>query len=124
MLDMLQARFKNRLTVLDKKGVAQDDWNAGKIEILAVQYQRGGAGLSLQHGGRSMCFIEPTYRADDYEQACARLGPLRQLQSGYQRTVNIFHVLARGTEDRRVFNVPKTKIELQDLVIEMLNAPA
>ena len=119
-LQMLQKKFGKRLRELDKKGQAQADWNDGKIEILACQYQRGGMGLSLQHGGRNMCFIEPTYRADDYEQAIERLGPLRQFQSGYKRTVNLFRIVAHGTHDSDVYQKLAAKIDLQDYSIDLL----
>ena len=119
-LQLLQKKFKKRIRELDKAGAAMADWNAGKVEILACQYQRGGMGISLQHGGRNVCFIEPTYRADDYEQAIERLGPMRQMQSGYNRTVNVFRVVARGTEDMAVYEKVAGKITLQDLIVDLL----
>ncbi len=119
-LDLLKKRFKNKLVELDKNGVVQANWNAGKIKLLAIQYQRGSMGLSLQHGGRSMIFIEPTYRADDWEQAIERAGPLRQLQSGYNRAVNVYRVMARGTLDADIYHKVENKMELQDLVVSLL----
>ena len=119
-LQMLQKKFGKRLRELDKKGRAQEDWNNGKIEILACQYQRGGMGLSLQHGGRNICLIEPTFKADDYEQAIERLGPLRQMQSGYNRTVNLFRVIAHNTHDLHVYKKLAAKINLQDYAVDLL----
>ena len=119
-LDQLRKKFKSRLTELDDEGRVQDAWNAGKVELLALQYSRGGFGLSLQHGGRNIALLTPTYRADDYEQVIARLGPLRQKQSGYNRAVNVFRILASGTIDREVFRKVADKIELQDLVVDLL----
>lgn len=119
-LDLLKKRFKNRLVELDKAGAAQTAWNAGKIEILAIQYQRGSMGLSLQHGGRSMIFIEPTYRADDWEQAIERAGPLRQMQSGYNRAVNVYRIMAHKTLDASIYDKVQQKMELQDLMVQLL----
>jgi hypothetical protein len=119
-LEILAKKFGKRLVTLDKGGKAQDDWNAGKIEILAVQYQRGSLALSLQHGGRNICFVEPTYRADDYEQAIERAGPLRQMQSGYKRSVNVYRVFARGTAEKRITEATIAKMSLQEKVVEML----
>lgn len=119
-LDLLKKRFKNRLVELDKNGVAQANWNAGKIEILAIQYQRGSMGLSLQHGGRSMIFIEPTYRADDWEQAIERAGPLRQMQSGYNRVVNVYRIMAHNTLDASIYDKVQQKMQLQDLMVQLL----
>lgn len=118
--EMLKQRFKNRLVVLDKGGEAQNAWNAGKVEILACQYQRGGLGLSLQHGGRNLCMYEPTYWADLYEQAIERLGPLRQMQSGYDRTVNVFRICATDSVDVDIYDKVAAKIDLQDFAVELL----
>lgn len=121
-VDALKKRFGSRLRELDSAGVAQTDWNAGKVEILACQYQRGGMGLNLQHGGRNICFIEPTYRADDYEQAIERLGPMRQMQAGYSRTVNVFRIKAVNTVDSDIYEKLAGKINLQDHMVAILRA--
>jgi hypothetical protein len=112
-LQMLRARFKKRLRELDSNGKAQDDWNAGKVELFAIQYRAGSLGLSLQHGGRNICLMTPTYAADDYAQVLERLGPMRQAQSGYNRAVHVFRLHAAGTEDSRVFDVAVGKLEAE-----------
>jgi hypothetical protein len=119
-VDILKKKFGKRLVELDKEGKVQDDWNEGKIEILAIQYQRGSLGLSLQHGGRNICFVEPTYRADDYEQAIERAGPLRQMQSGYNRVVNLYRVFTRGTAEERITQATLDKVSLQDLIVGLI----
>lgn len=120
-LEQLKKKFKNRLVELDKDGRAQDAWNAGKIELLAFQYKRGAMGLSLQHGGRNICLFAPTFVADDYAQVLERLGPLRQMQSGYNRVVNVFRIHAANTEDSRVYGVAEKKITAEQALIEMMN---
>lgn len=119
-LEQLRRRFKKRLVELDKNGKAQDAWNAGKVEILALQYRRGSMGLSLQHGGRNIYLMTPTFIADDYAQVLERLGPLRQMQSGYNRVVNVFRCIARNTEDARVFAVAEGKIALETALVELI----
>lgn len=119
-LDQLKKKFKKRLVELDKAGRAQDAWNAGKVEILAIQYRRGSMGLSLQHGGRNICLIAPTFIADDYAQVLERLGPLRQMQSGYNRVVNVFRIFAEKTEDERVYSVAEGKITAEQALIDMV----
>ncbi len=121
-LALLRRRFKERLRELDDRGQAQDDWNAGNIEILALQYQSGGVGLSLQHGGRNICLLEPTYRADDMAQVLERLGPMRQMQSGYNRAVNVFRVLAAGTVDRMIMDKVAAKQNLESLLIDLIQS--
>lgn len=119
-LEQMKRRFKGRLRELDAKGQAQDDWNAGKVEILALQYSKGSMGLSLQHGGRNICLLTPTYKADDYVQVLERLGPLRQMQSGYKRAVNVFRILASATVDRKVFDVVQDKQDVERAMVELL----
>jgi SNF2 family DNA or RNA helicase len=119
-LEMLRAKFKKRLRELDSEGKAQDDWNAGKVEILALQYSSGSLGLSLQHGGRNICLLTPTYRADDYAQILERLGPLRQMQSGYQRTVNVFRIMAADTSDSKVFDVAIGKLSAEQAYYDFI----
>jgi len=121
-LAQLRRRFKKRLVELDKDGKAQDLWNAGKVEILALQYRRGAMGLSLQHGGRNIYLMTPTFIADDYAQVLERLGPLRQMQSGYHRVVNVFRAITRNSEDQRVFAVAEGKLALEAALIEMLHS--
>ncbi len=121
-LDQLKKRFKDRVRELDKNGVAQEDWNAGKVEILALQYRRGSMGLSLQHGGRNICLLTPTYRSDDYYQVLERLGPLRQMQSGYNRTVNVFRLIARGTIDSDVLKIVEEKQANESAVVRLIQA--
>lgn len=121
-LELMQRKFKTRLRTLDKRGKEQDRWNEGKTEILAIQYQQGAEGLSLQHGGRNICFIEPTHWADKYAQAIERLGPIRQMQSGYQRNVNVFRILTDKTEDRRVFDNTAAKLTEQDQAVDFLRS--
>ena len=120
-LAMLQRKFKKRLRTLDKAGKVQDEWNAGKIEILAIQYAEGAYGLNLQHGGRNICMFSPTYIADHYAQIIERLGPLRQMQSGYNRVVNVFRLIAHNTEDMRVYGVAEGKISAEQALIEFMN---
>jgi hypothetical protein len=119
-LHQLRKKFKGRLRELDAKGQAQADWNAGKIEILALQYASGSMGLSLQHGGRNICLLTPTYIADHYSQILERLGPLRQMQSGYNRVVNVFRVHAAATEDSRVFDVAIGKLSWEQAMISFI----
>jgi SNF2 family DNA or RNA helicase len=119
-LEQLKRRFKKRLVELDKNGRAQDLWNAGKVEILALQYRKGAMGLSLQHGGRNIYLMTPTFIADDYAQVLERLGPLRQMQSGYNRVVNVFRCISRKSEDARVFAVAEGKIALETALVEMI----
>lgn len=118
----LRKKFKDRIAFINDENFDETmrRWDAGELELLAFQYAKGAYGLSLQHGGRNIAFLEPTYIADHYEQAIERIGPMRQAQSGYERTVNVVDITAVGTEDARVFDVAKGKISLQDAITSMM----
>lgn len=123
----LKAKFKDQVELIDSSNFnrVQDTWNAGRLRILAFQYERGAYGLSLQHGGRNICFAEPTYISDHYSQAIERIGPMRQAQSGYNRSVNVFQLCAENTHDSRVFDVALGKISVeQALTLAVRDASA
>jgi SNF2 family DNA or RNA helicase len=48
------------------------------------------------------------------------LGPLRQMQSGYDRVVNVFRIIANNTEDERVFAVAEGKIDMETAITRMI----
>ena len=50
-----------------------DDWNAGKLPVLALHPASGGHGLNLQHGGSRMAWISPTWSAELWDQTIARI---------------------------------------------------
>lgn len=77
----------------------EDDWNAGKIKMLVVHPASCGHGLSLQHGGCDVAFYGTGWNAELYEQVIERIGPMRQMQSGYDRVVTVYRLLASGTLD-------------------------
>lgn len=74
-------------------------WNRGEIEMLLLQPASVGHGVSLQHGGRNLCFYNQLFDWELASQVAERLGPVRQLQSGYDRVVRQFHIVATNTYD-------------------------
>jgi SNF2-related domain len=92
----------------------EDDWNAGKIKLLAVQPGGAGHGLNLQHGGRNIAVFTPTWDLELADQVLARLGPVRQEQAGYRRTVRIFLMQARATVDVEAYERIETKASVQN----------
>lgn len=85
------------------KGKAEEDlWNAGKLPIMLVHPKSAGHGLSLQHGGRAVAFFTNTWDLELRLQVLERIGPARQLLSGYDRAVLVYDILANNTMDDNV----------------------
>lgn len=105
---------------LDKDPQTVKDWNAGKIPVLFAHPASAGHGLSLQHGGNILAFFSVNWNLEEHQQIIERIGPMRQFQSGYDRPVYIYYILARGTVDRLVMDRLRTKREVQDLLMEAM----
>lgn len=95
----------------------QDDWNAGKIPLMAAQPASCGHGVDLQHGGRAICFFTQTWDLELREQIIERLGPMRQLQAGYGRAVLVYDLLTRNTIDEEALERTTSKCSVQDALL-------
>lgn len=85
------------------KGKADEDlWNSGKLPMMLVHPKSAGHGLSLQHGGRAVAFFTNTWDLELRLQVLERIGPARQLLSGYDRVVLVYDILANNTMDDNV----------------------
>lgn len=96
------------------------DWNAGKIPVLFAHPQSAGHGLNLQDGGNILVFFSQDWNLENRLQILERIGPVRQLQAGYDRNVFIHNILARDTVDELVLARVETKREVQDILLEAL----
>jgi len=115
-LERLKKRFPKARVLRGDADVR--DWNEGRIEMLLAQPASAGHGLSLQHGGCDLAFFSPLFDAELYEQARARLGPLRQMQSGYKRVVTEYHLLTDETIDAEVLDDTTGKLRDQNAVMD------
>lgn len=107
--------------VLDKQPNTIRDWNAGRIPILFAHPASAGHGLSLQDGGNIIAFFSLDWNLENHLQIVERIGPTRQMQSGYDRPVFIYYILARDTVDDMILTRLKTKREVQDILLEAMN---
>lgn len=78
------------------------DWNAGRVPLLFAHPKSAGHGLNLQHGGNILVYFGQDWNLEDHEQILERLGPTRQKQSGYDRPVYVYYIMARETLDATV----------------------
>jgi SNF2 family DNA or RNA helicase len=96
--------------VLDANPRTIKDWNEGRVQLLFAHPASAGHGISLQHGGNIIVFA----------QIIERIGPTRQAQSGYDRPVFVYHIVASGTIDETVLERLSSKREIQDLLLEKM----
>ena len=71
-----------------------EDWNAGRLPLLAFHPASAGHGLNLQHGGSRMAWLSPTWSAELHDQAIARI-----YRPGQARHVTIHVCVAADTVD-------------------------
>lgn len=117
------ARLKKRFPQgreLDKNAQTIKDWNAGKIPLLFVHPASAGHGLSLQHGGNILVFFSVNWNLEEHQQVIERIGPVRQMQSGYDRPVFVYYILAENTIDEVVLERLRSKGEVQDLLMKAM----
>jgi SNF2 family DNA or RNA helicase len=96
---------------------AEDDWNAGRVEMLLLHPQSAAHGVNLQHGGRCMVFFAHMWDLELRLQAIERIGPTRQAQSGYNRAVLIYNLVAQNTMDEVVLDRLDGKKSVQDALM-------
>lgn len=102
---------------LDKNDSTIDEWNKGNIPILFAHPASAGHGLNLQHGGNILCFFSIDWNLENHEQIIERVGPTRQMQSGYKRNVFIYYLIAQGTIEEQVLMRLRKKASVQEALM-------
>jgi len=103
---------------LDHKPATLRAWNRGEIPILVTHPASAGHGLNMQDGGHRLVFFGHWWSLEEYLQIIERIGPVRQRQSGYNRSVFITNIVARYTLDELVLERRESKHELQRLLMK------
>lgn len=113
--ERIKKRFKHARVLKTKKD--EDDWNEGKISMLLAHPQSAGHGLNLQYGGHHIVFFTDFWNLELRLQIIERIGPVRQMQAGFNRPVYIYEILARNTIDELVAERHQSKATVQDLLM-------
>lgn len=95
----------------------EDDWNAGKIDILLAHPASCAYGLNLQNGGHHAIWFGLTWSLEQYEQANKRLH-----RQGQKYPVVIHHLVVQGGMDEDVMNALHCKGDTQDALMSALKA--
>jgi SNF2 family DNA or RNA helicase len=96
------------------------DWNAGWVPMLLVHPDSAGHGLNLQEGSNILVDYSSSWNLEHDQQVIERIGPMRQYQSGLDRPVYRYRIMARGTVDYLVKERRETKRSVQAILMEAM----
>lgn len=118
-LARIQAALKGSgLIVKELKGPQEeDDWNAGKIDVLLAHPASAAYGLNLQQGGNHVIWFGLNWSLELYQQANKRLH-----RQGQTEKVIIHHLVVEGGVDSDVMDALEDKSGTQDRLMEALKA--
>lgn len=112
------------LSALEKSGLSvrvykdareENDWNAGKIDILLAQPSSCGYGLNLQDGGHHIIWFGLTWNLEEYQQANKRLH-----RQGQQFPVIIHRLITQHGTDEDVVHSLESKDSVQESLLTAL----
>lgn len=109
---------------LDSNPKTEDDWRAGKIPILLAHPASAGHGLNLQDGGNILVYFSHDWNLENRLQILERIGPVRQLQSGYDRPCFVYNIIAEDTVDELVLERIATKDSVQNILLRAMKRNA
>lgn len=113
---LLEALNATHLTVKVYEGKEQEDeWNAGKIDLLLVQPASCGYGLNLQDGGRFVIWFGLTDSLELYLQTIKRLH-----RQGQTLPVTVIRLIVEGGTDEDVLASLGEKNNSQECLLEAL----
>lgn len=113
-LGRIQKRFPFARVIKTQQD--EDDWNEGRITLALGHYQSMGHGLNLQFGGHRLVRYTRWWDSELDDQFSARIGPVRQIQSGFDRPVYEYDIVARDTLDEDLQYRHIAKAEVQDIL--------
>ena len=121
-LERLRKAFPKILSIDGRCGAKEADdlieqWNAGKLPLLAVQPQSLSHGINMQAGpGRDIIWLGLTDNLETYLQLNARIH-----RQGVTGQVRIHRILARRTVDEAIVERIESKDRSQNALLESLS---
>lgn len=113
---LLCALAKTKLRVRVYCGAQdEEDWNAGKIDILLAQPQSCSYGLNLQGGGWHVIWFGLTWSLEQYQQANCRL-----YRQGQTHPVIVHHLVVQDARDEDVMQALSENADVQTCLIDSL----
>lgn len=115
---LLKALSGIRLRVrVYKDAKDEDDWNAGKIDVLLAHPASTAYGLNLQDGGHHIIWFGLNWSLELYQQANKRLH-----RQGQMYPVIVHHLICQGTRDEDLAAAIQYKDKAQEYVLKSLRA--
>jgi SNF2 family DNA or RNA helicase len=115
---IIKALDKSKLEVrVFKTPQDEDDWNAGKIDILLAHPASTAYGLNLQDGGNHIIWFGLNWSLELYQQANKRLH-----RQGQQQKVIIHRLIVEGGRDEDIAAALEEKHVTQRDLLESLKA--
>lgn len=106
-----------RFRMFDDNPKTLKAWNEGRLPGLVLHAASAGHGLSMQDGGRCLTDFTTDYNLEHDEQVIERIGPTRQAQSGYDRAVYRWRLIAEDTiEEHAALPRIRSKASVQDSI--------
>lgn len=118
-LERLRKHFPHGV-VFDDDPKTEDRWNEGRYPLMFIHPASGGHGSNLQYGGNIIAFFGHWWDLEQRMQVLERIGPLRQYQSGLNRTTFVHDIVAEDTVDEDVLVRHATKREVQDILMDAM----
>lgn len=118
-LARLQKAFPKGRDLCSEKD--EDDFKAGKIGLLFIHPASGGHGIDgFQNVTNRIAFFSQWPDMELRDQLIGRIGPVRQLQAGFDRPVYVYDIVAVDTRDEDVLESHGAKREIQDFLLEAM----
>ena len=115
-LARIRERFK-QARVFDDKRETENAWNRGEIPLMLAHPQSAGHGSNLQEGGNILVDYSSGWDLEGDDQIIERIGPMRQFQSGIDRPVYRYRLIAERTVDELVKTRRESKRSVQDILL-------
>lgn len=117
-LERILAALPKTLRIRVYRGARdENDWNAGKIDLLLAQPASCGYGLNLQDGGHHVIWFGLTWSLEDYQQANKRLH-----RQGQRYPVFVHRLVVSDGQDEDVVKSLESKDQSQESLMEALKA--
>lgn len=96
----------------------EDDFKAGKIPLLFVHPKSAGHGIDgFQNVTNIVVFFGENWDMELRQQVIERVGPVRQMQSGFNRPVYVYDIVAADSIDEDVLTRHESKKSVQELLL-------
>lgn len=111
-------RIKKRLKIRELKGQSDvDDWNKGKVPLMAAHPASAGHGINLQYGGHLLTWFGCNWSLELTEQFNHRVD-----RQGQTKAVIMNRLIMKGTMDEDVLRSLNGKDKAQSLLMEAIKA--